>query len=94
MRPGSSGEPGPGRSRTVLAVLVLASVATITVDHQGGESSPLQPVRDVVGEALGPVEERAAVVARPLAEVPDLFRRNKGLRDDLARLEAGPPRGP
>jgi rod shape-determining protein MreC len=34
------------------------------------------------------VEKQAAVVARPLAEVPDLFRRNKTLRADLARLEA------
>ncbi len=81
-------DSGPGRSRSVLAVLALASAATITVDHQGGGDSPLQPVRHVVAQALGPVEEQAAVVARPLAEVPEFFRLNKALRADVARLEA------
>ncbi len=79
---------GPGRSRSVLAVLALASATTITLDYQGGGDSPLQPVRTVVAQALGPVEEQAAVVARPLAEVPAFFRRNKALRADVARLEA------
>jgi rod shape-determining protein MreC len=77
-----------GRSRSVLAVLVLASATTLTLDHQGGAHSALQPARDVVAQALGPVEEQAAVVARPIAQVPDLFRRNKDLRADLARLQA------
>ncbi len=77
-----------GRSRSVLAVLTLAGATTITLDYQGGSDSPLQPVRTAVAQALGPVEKQAAVVARPLAEVPDLFRRNKTLRADLARLEA------
>ena len=81
-------DSGSGRSRSVLAVLALASAATITLDHQGGNESPLQPVRDVVAQALGPVEEQAAVVARPITEVPHLFRDNKSLRADLARLEA------
>ena len=81
-------EGGSGRSRSVLAVLVLASAATITLDHQGGDDSPLQPARNVIAQALGPVEEKAAVVARPLSEVPDLLRRNKSLRADVARLRA------
>ena len=81
-------EGGSGRSRSVLVVLALASAATITLDHQGGDDSPLDPARDVVAQALGPVEERAAVVARPLSEVPDLLRRNKSLRADVARLRA------
>ena len=78
----------PGRSRSVLAVLALASATTITLDYQGGSDSALQPVRTLVAQALGPVEERAAVVARPLAEVPSLFRRNQALRDDVALLQA------
>ena len=88
MRNGSAGGGGTGRSRAVLAVLALASAATITLDHQGGDDSPLQPARDLVAQALGPVEEQAAVVARPIAQVPDLFRRNKDLRADVARLQA------
>jgi rod shape-determining protein MreC len=81
-------EGGSGRSGSVLVVLALASATTITLDHQGGSDSPLQPARDVVAPARGPVEEKAAVVARPLSEVPDLLRRNKSLRADVARLQA------
>jgi rod shape-determining protein MreC len=88
MRRLSGKEGGSGRSRSVLVVLALASAAVITLDHQGGGDSPLQPAREVVAQALGPVEEQAAVVARPIAAVPDLFRRNKDLRADVARLQA------
>ena len=81
-------DDGSGRSRSVLAVLALASATVITLDHQGGDDSVLQPARSAVAQVLGPVEEQAAVVARPLAAVPDLFRRNQDLRADVARLQA------
>lgn len=74
--------------RSVLALLLLASVTVVTLDFQGGEDSPLEPVRDVLAEAVGPAEEAASVVARPLSEIPDFFVDNKTLRDDIARLEA------
>lgn len=79
---------GSGRSRSVLVVLALAGATTITLDYHGGKDSPLQPAREVLAQALGPVEVQAAVVARPIAAVPDLFRRNSDLRADVARLEA------
>jgi rod shape-determining protein MreC len=72
----------------VLAVLCLASVTAITVDYQGREDSPFEPVRDALGAALSPAQEGAAVVARPLTEIPDFFTTNKSLRDDIARLQA------
>jgi rod shape-determining protein MreC len=75
------------RSRSAFAVLVLACVTVVTVDYQG-ESSPLDPVRDALGETLGPVQEGAAVVARPLHEIPGFFESNKSLRDDIVRLQA------
>jgi rod shape-determining protein MreC len=75
-------------SRSLLAVLVLGSLTAITVDHQGGEESPLQPTRDALGNLLGPVQEATAVVARPLQEVPGFFESNKSLRDDLTKLQA------
>jgi len=81
-------DPRRRPSRSVLAVLCLASVTAITVDYQGGDDSPLEPVRDALGAALGPAQEGAAVVARPLTEVPDFFTTNKSLRDDLAELQA------
>jgi rod shape-determining protein MreC len=75
-------------SRSLLAVLVLASLTAITVDHQGDDESPLQPTRDALGNLLGPVQEATAVVARPLQEVPGFFESNKSLRDDLTKLQA------
>jgi rod shape-determining protein MreC len=75
-------------SRSLLAVLVLASLTAITVDYQGGEESPLQPTRDALGNLLGPVQGATAVVARPLQEVPGFFESNKSLRDDLTKLQA------
>jgi rod shape-determining protein MreC len=75
-------------SSSVLAVLVLASVTAITLDSQGGDSSVFQPARDGLGSAFGPVEEGAAVVARPLQDIPGFFSSNQSLRADIARLEA------
>jgi rod shape-determining protein MreC len=75
-------------SRSLFAVLVLASLTAVTVDYQGGAQSPLQPARDALGNLLGPVQEATAVVARPLQEVPGFFESNKSLRDDLTRLQA------
>ncbi len=75
-------------SRSLYAVLVLASLTAITLDSQGGDSSLFQPVRESLGDAFGPVEEGAAVVARPLGDVPDFFTSTKSLRSDIARLEA------
>ena len=75
-------------SRSVLAVLCLASLTAITLDYQGGDTSPFAPVREALGDVLGPAQEGAAVVARPIREVPGFFQSNKSLRDDIDRLEA------
>ncbi len=73
---------------SLFAVLVLASLTLITVDYQGGDDSPLDPARDGLATAFGPVQEGVSVVARPLSEVPDLLVANKDLRDDLRTLQA------
>ncbi len=75
-------------SRSVLVLLLLACATLITLDLRGGADSPLEPARSVVGDVVGPVEEATATAVRPFREVPGFFRSNKGLRDDLARLEA------
>jgi rod shape-determining protein MreC len=80
--------PRRRHSRSLAAVLVLASLTAITVDYQGGADSPLQPARDALGNLLGPVQEATAVVARPLQEVPGFFESNKSLRDELTRMQA------
>jgi rod shape-determining protein MreC len=75
-------------SRSVLAVLVLASLTVITLDYQRDEASPFETAREVLGDAVAPAQESAAVVARPLREIPGFFEANKSLRGDIARLQA------
>ena len=41
-------------SRSLLVALVLACVALMVVDRTNGEDSPVEPVRRVAGEVLGP----------------------------------------
>ncbi|WP_235737080.1 rod shape-determining protein MreC [Nocardioides alcanivorans] len=79
---------GPNRPKgTVVLALVLACATVMTLDHVGGDSSPLEGPRRVVGEVLGPVESAATSAIEPLAAVPDYFRTRNSLRDDVERLE-------
>jgi rod shape-determining protein MreC len=85
MRPTS---PGRRPSRAVLLLLLLASFTLITLDARGGDDSPLEPARSVMGDVLGPVENATAAAVRPFTAVPGFFRTTGGLRRDVARLEA------
>lgn len=78
----------PAASRSLLAVLVMASATVITLDYRGGAESPLQPAREAVGSALAPAERGAAVLARPLTQVGDYLSASSALRTDIARLQA------
>lgn len=83
-------EPGDDPQRpkgTVVLALLLACASVMTLDHVGGDDSPLEGARRVVGEVLGPVETAAAGAIEPLAAVPDYFRTRNSLRDDVERLE-------
>lgn len=75
-------------SRGVLVLLLLASFTLITLDVRGGEDSPVEPLRSVVGNALGPVEEVTAAVVRPFQAVPELLTTAGTLRGEVERLEA------
>jgi rod shape-determining protein MreC len=75
-------------SKSLLAVLTLACLTAITVDYQRDESSPFESARGALGDVLGPVQERAAVVARPIHEIPGFFEANQSLRADIAKLQA------
>ncbi len=68
-------------------MLLLACAAAVTVDYQD-EASPFDPVRAALSDALAPVQEGTALVARPLAQVPGFFRSSQDLRADVRRLEA------
>ncbi len=83
-----SREPGrPRRSRVVS--LVLACLILMTLDLVGGESSPVEPARRLVGEAFG--AGRAGVdcgSSRPFLALSGWFHTQDGLTEDVARLEA------
>ncbi len=73
---------------SVVVALLLACATLITLDHQGGEDSLLDPARRVVGEAVGPAETGASRVLRPFLSVSDWFTTHGSLRADVRDLEA------
>ena len=75
-------------ARSTLVVLVLASATLITLDYRGGSDSPLEPAREVVGEALGPVESATADAVRPLLAIPDWIHSKESLREEISSLQA------
>lgn len=81
-----SSQPGGG-ARSTLVALVLASVTLVVLDHQGQDSSPVDPVRDVAGAAFGPVEKVTSAIVRPFSAVPDFFSTRSGLREEVRALE-------
>lgn len=94
--PGGSGRRTPSRegddrgrpSRSLVVALVLACAALMVVDKAGGDDSPVEPVRRVVGEVIGPVQAGVATVVRPVAGIPGAFRSNDSLRAEVDGLEA------
>ncbi|HWI42876.1 MAG TPA: rod shape-determining protein MreC [Nocardioides sp.] len=75
-------------SRSLVVALVLACATLMVLDKAGGDDSPVAPVRRAVGEVIGPVQAGVATVVRPVAAVPDVFRTNDSLRDDVSSLKA------
>jgi rod shape-determining protein MreC len=59
------------RTRIVLGVLVVAALALITINYQGGAGAPLGGLRSVGGSVFGSVESAASFVTRPVAGFAD-----------------------
>lgn len=74
-------------SRSVLVALLLGCATLITLDHQGGEDSLVEPARRVVGEAFGPVEQVTTAAVRPFTGVPAYLRTKDSLSEENERLE-------
>ncbi len=84
-----SGPEGPERHpRSLLLALILTCATLITVDRAGDDSSPVEPLRRVAGEAFGPVESLTATAVRPFVAIPEWFSTRADLRRDVARLTA------
>jgi rod shape-determining protein MreC len=80
-------EPGrPRRSRALS--LVLACLVLMALDLVGGESSPVDAGRRVVGEAYAPVAAGVDAVLAPFLAVSGWFHTQDALTEDVAALEA------
>ncbi|MFL6110197.1 MAG: rod shape-determining protein MreC [Catenulispora sp.] len=75
-------------TRLLLAVLLAAAFAMITVDARGGIRSPLRPLR-AGGEAVfGPVTRTAAGAMEPVASFVHRFGHSDADREQIAKLRA------
>jgi rod shape-determining protein MreC len=86
--PGRRDGDDPGRPpRSLVVALVLACASLMVLDKAGGDSSPVEPVRRIVGEVVGPIQAGVASVVRPVVDLPGALRTNDTLRDDITALE-------
>ncbi|MCO6008985.1 rod shape-determining protein MreC [Actinoallomurus purpureus] len=75
------------RTRAVLGILLLISLAMITVDYRGGDDSPLRGLRSF-GEAIfGPIEGAAAAVVTPVGHALDTILGSPDAHRRIGRLE-------
>lgn len=80
--------PSSGSPRRTLGLLVLGALTVMTLDAATGSSSPLDPLRSAVGSVIGPMENGASDVTRPVADALGSLRSNKDLRSEVATLAA------
>jgi rod shape-determining protein MreC len=74
------------RRRIVLGILVLLSLALITVSFREGENGPLRSVQDAAATALMPFEVAVERVARPFRDAWAWFDGLLGAKDEAERL--------
>ncbi|MEN8707167.1 MAG: rod shape-determining protein MreC [Nocardioides marinisabuli] len=86
--PGGPGAEAPRPSRSLLVALLLATASVTTLDVAAGDSSPLDPVRGVLADTLGPAQSATTAVVRPFTAVGGWFESNGSLREEVATLEA------
>lgn len=83
------------RARLVLGLLLAAALVLITVDHRGGQESPLEPLRAAGAAVFGRAEQAGAALLRPVGDVVEMLitapaarRRIEELRRENARLRS------
>ncbi len=81
--------PDSGAPRTVVGLLLLASITIITLDaRHDTSSSPVDPLRSLVAGVLGPAQTGATALMSPVTSLPDHFADVSDLQDQIADLEA------
>jgi rod shape-determining protein MreC len=72
----------------VLALLILASFALITLDARRSPSSPVEPLRTAAAAVFGPLESGATSAVEPVQSLRDRFGEVDRLTRENERLEA------
>ena len=82
------------RARLLLALLVAAAIALVTIDFRSGEDGGLDRLRGVTTAVLRPIQDGVGVIVRPFSEgagaISDLFAirtENRELRAQVTALE-------
>jgi len=85
----SAGVPRENRRRrTVLALLILASFALITLDARRSPSSPVEPLRTAAAAVFGPLESGATSAVEPVQGLRDRIGEVDRLSKENERLKA------
>ncbi len=74
------------RRRLVLAFLVGVSIILVTASFGSPDSGPLHPVRSVVMTVLGPIEDGANAVLKPVRDLFGWFGSTLDAKDQAKRL--------
>jgi len=74
------------RRRLVLALLVGVSIILVTASFGSADSGPLHPVRSVVMTVLGPIEDGANAVLKPVRDLFGWFGSTVDAKDQAKRL--------
>ena len=75
------------RSRTLLAILVLASLILITVDYRQGDGGAVAAIQRGALTVFGPVAEGFGTVVRPVGNFFSTIGQLGSLRDENAQLK-------
>jgi rod shape-determining protein MreC len=75
------------RTRVVLAVLLAAALALITIDFRNGAASPVRGLRGVGGAVFGSVEGAASAIGRPFAAFADGLTGGSGSQATVDALQ-------
>jgi rod shape-determining protein MreC len=78
----------PRRARTVLAVLLAASIVLITIDFRQPDGGPTDRLQRLAITVFGPLQQAASAVVRPVADLVGGVAELGGLRRDNRRLQA------
>jgi rod shape-determining protein MreC len=75
------------RTRLVLAVLLAAALALITIDYRDGAASPLNGLNSFGGSVLGSAEGAVSLVTAPVRRLADGITGGPGSQAKIASLQ-------